>query len=225
MKLIPSLLTTVVLFTIHTADAALLSRLNGQAVYDTDLNVTWLADANLAASNTFGVSGINANGSMVWNTAQGWISAMNAANYLGYSDWRLPSTLQPDSSCSSQSGGMSYGYNCTGSDIGHLFYNELGGTAGVAISTSHNTNYSLFQNIQDSGYWSGTELASSASLYAWVEGFARGYEGDSLKLFSDYYGLVVRTGDVSAVPVPAAVWLLSSGLIGLVSAACKRKAD
>ena len=28
------------------ANAALLSRLNGQAVYDADLNISWLTDAN-----------------------------------------------------------------------------------------------------------------------------------------------------------------------------------
>ncbi len=40
-----------------------------QAVYDDDRNITWIVDANLAASNAFGVAGINANGTMNWNTA------------------------------------------------------------------------------------------------------------------------------------------------------------
>lgn len=34
-----------------TAEAALLSRLDGTAYYDTVLDITWLADANLIASN------------------------------------------------------------------------------------------------------------------------------------------------------------------------------
>ncbi|MBI5660177.1 MAG: hypothetical protein HZC43_11670 [Nitrosomonadales bacterium] len=34
-----------------TAHAALTLTLGGQGVYDSDLNITWLADANLAATN------------------------------------------------------------------------------------------------------------------------------------------------------------------------------
>jgi hypothetical protein len=84
-----------------SANAALISRLGGQAVYDTDFNITWIADANLAASNTFGVAGINASGGMSWSTANSWIAAMNAdggTGYLGFNDWRLPTTLPLDPS-------------------------------------------------------------------------------------------------------------------------------
>lgn len=65
------------------AAAALVAHSKGRTVYDTVNNVTWLANANLAATQTFGVSGINRDGSMSWDTAQAWIAAMNAANYLG----------------------------------------------------------------------------------------------------------------------------------------------
>ena len=147
------------LLSVTTAHAALQSRLNGQVVYDTDLNVTWLANANLAATNTFGVSGIlkgSKAGLMSWTTAQKWIAAMNAANYLGYNNWELPTTLQPDASCGTQSSlrgveclifghfrlqpdascaRTSFGVSCTGSMMGHLFYTELGG--GVGSSPHH----------------------------------------------------------------------------------------
>ena len=63
-----------------SADAALVSRLSGLAYYDTDLNVTWIADANLAASDTFGMSGINTDGTMSLATAQYWVNGMNANN-------------------------------------------------------------------------------------------------------------------------------------------------
>ncbi len=76
-----------------TANANLVSALGGQVVNDTDLNITWLANANLADTQNFGVSGIDANGRMTWYTAQIWIGAMNTANYLGYNDWRLPTTI------------------------------------------------------------------------------------------------------------------------------------
>ena len=106
MKTISTLLSaaalSISLFTATGANAALTSALGGQVVNDTDRNIVWLANANLADTNSFGVSGINANGTMSWFTAQNWIGAMNTANYLGYNDWRLPTTLQPDPSCSLQ---------------------------------------------------------------------------------------------------------------------------
>ena len=72
------------------AQAALHDRGNG-LIYDDVLDVTWLQDANLAATETFGVSGINPDGSFVGCDAVGdWIRAMNAANYKGFSDWQFP---------------------------------------------------------------------------------------------------------------------------------------
>ena len=76
-----------------SADAALYSRLGGQAYYDDTLNVTWMQDAGLAASNTFGVSGINAQGLMSWNTGQNWIAAMNSAYYPGVVSWRMQNKI------------------------------------------------------------------------------------------------------------------------------------
>ena len=56
------------------AQAALVGRLADgagryQAVYDTDLNITWLADANYAAT-----SGFDADGLMKWTNVQDWIA-------------------------------------------------------------------------------------------------------------------------------------------------------
>ena len=76
----------------------------GQTVYDPVAQVTWLADANLAAKQTFGVAGINPDGSMEHSTAVQWVAAMNKADqgrgYLGQTDWQLPETGPPDPSCS-----------------------------------------------------------------------------------------------------------------------------
>lgn len=200
--------------------AALVSRLGGQAVYDTDLDITWLADANLAADNAFGVAfgigGIRANGTMSWDTANDWITAMNAdggTGYLGFNDWRLPTTLQPDASCSEQSGNTSFGLNCTGSEMGHLFYNELSGVANTPVQSSGDPDLALFSNIQ-TYYWS-TQLLSF--------GFHDGFQDIGLGVSIDMSVWAVRSGDVSAVPVPAAVWLFGSGLIGLIGVARRKK--
>lgn len=209
-----------------SANAALLARLEGQAVYDTDRNITWLTNANLAASNTFGISSINPNGVMDWLTANEWIGAMNTANYLGYSDWRLPTTPQPDATCGSQfthawgSFGMQgSGYNCTGSEMGHLYSNELGGgSAGSDIAITHNANYNLFNNFQSAYYWS-TEYTPLPG-FAWIYDFGHGGQ-DTLTKQHGLYALVVRTGDVAPVPLPAGFWFFCSGLFGLIGLATR----
>jgi len=139
----------LVLFT-SSSNAALVSVLGGQAVYDSDLNITWTADMRLAISNTFGTSGINASfGKMNWSTANTWISNMNAANYLGFNDWRLPTFANPDSSCTNDTAGTTPssgpdGYNCTGSELGHLFYTEFGAGAGTFLSATGNSTTPCF---------------------------------------------------------------------------------
>ena len=111
----------------QSTHAELQPRLGGAAVYDTDQNITWLSNANLAASNTFGTAGVNADDTMSWFAAANWITSMNAAKYLGFSTWRLPVMPTHDPTCSSQETDFSSGFNCTGSEMGHLFYIALGG--------------------------------------------------------------------------------------------------
>lgn len=175
-----------------SANAALVPRLGGQAVYDTDLNITWAANANI-------------NGPMDWATANTWATSF-VLN--GVSGWRLPSS----DNCLI--------YNCSfGSEMGHLFYTELGGFAGANIMISHNANFSLFSNIQPAYYWSGNTYVVTSQAMS----FHFGNGGQVPISKSDYYyAFVVHPGDVAAVPIPAAFWLFGSGLIGLLGFAQKR---
>lgn len=196
----------------NAAQAALVDR-GGGMIYDTDRNITWLKDANYART-----SGYDADGLMTWSQAMTWAGNLS---YGGYSDWRLPTTLQPDATCSTQSGGVSNGYNCTGSEIGHLFYTELGGVAGQSITTTHNTNYNLLQNVWPYFYWSGTEYAPNTGA-AWGFDTGYGWQGPYNKI-SEGYVWAVRPGDVAAVPAPTAVWLFGSGLLGLIGVAQRKQ--
>jgi hypothetical protein len=94
-------------------------------VYDPLLEVTWLADADLPRTQTFGVKGINRNGSMDYATALLWIRALNAHRYLGHGDWLLPTTPTPshDPSCSSKN--HKFGFGCLTSAFGSLYTRTL----------------------------------------------------------------------------------------------------
>lgn len=135
-------------FTI-SAYAVLIDR-GGGMIYDTDLNVTWLQDANYART-----SGYDADGLMTRNETNIWV---NNLIYGGYDDWRLPTA---DPSCE--------GSNCTGSEMGHLYYTELGNQSGGPL-----TNTGLFINVQtDREYQSSTPWAPN-SQYVMIFSFATG---------------------------------------------------
>ncbi|NBC15675.1 MAG: hypothetical protein GVY09_20490 [Gammaproteobacteria bacterium] len=184
-------------------------------VYDNDYTpvgasspgLTWMADANLAASETFGVSGINPSGFMTWDTAQAWIAAMNAANYAGANDWRLWSALNSDGS-----GPCGRAPNCNDSELGHLFYVEGGLSSFDAINDSADLT-AVFTNMQDSVYRSGTEYAPNPD-YAWLFRTDNGIQYNDVKDFQ-YYGWAVRPGQIAAAPLPGTAALMALGLAGL----------
>lgn len=209
---------------VTTVDAALISRLGGQAVYDTEQDITWMADSNLAATNRFGVA-IPASGFMTWSTANDWISGMNAENYLGFNDWRLPVSVFPDAGCSVNGSGTEFtaGMGCTASELDHLFYNGIGATAGGSILNGDPTELAKFSNVQSNGFWTATGFLPSFPNHFWSFDATSGnlsVRGGNSPLFA----WAVRNGDVvSAVPVPAASWLLFSGLLGLIGIARREK--
>ncbi len=111
---------TLILFT-TAPQAALFSRGGGTMVYDDVLNITWLADANYAQT-----SGHDADGRMNWDAAVAWADGLS---FGGKNDWRLPGSTGA-TICS--------GFNCTDSEYSHMFYNNLGATAGNSILDGSN---------------------------------------------------------------------------------------
>ena len=198
------------------AQAGLESRAGGTMLYDNVLNITWLADANYAATQfaaTGGTQG-DADGHMNWTAANAWADDLS---YGGYEDWRLPTSLNQDGS------GPCRDYNCTNSEMGHMFYNNLGASAGGSILIGTNTdNLALFTNLQSDGYWSGTAYAPYPAIFAWV--FYTNYgDQDTNGQHDEFYAWAVRPGDVAAVPEPEAYALLLAGLGLLGTIARQRK--
>jgi len=193
--LFPALLLLAGMGLAPTAQASLIARLGGQAVYDTDFNITWLANAN-------------ANGVMNWTAANTWAAGLNVG---GFTVWRLPTA---DPACG-------FNYNCINSELGHLYYTELGVTAGNNITSSTSPYLALFTNMQNSVYWSGTEYAPGP-VGAWFFNAYYGYQ-DVVNRVNNFYAWAVRSGDVAAVPEPGVIGLFGIGALAWAGTRARRR--
>jgi hypothetical protein len=212
-------------------EAALLDRGNGM-LYDDVLNITWLQDANYAKT-----SGYDTDGKMDWHTAAAWADSLV---YGGYSDWRLASNTPVNGSnfnyALKYDGSSDRGYNITSpySELAYMYHVNLdlksafstgaisqedfgifgnGTTNGTNMISFGQNDVDLVKNLQAYYYWSGTEMPNSVN--AWAFNNANGdqiYFGKN----NQRYAWAVRSGDVSSVPIPGAIWLFGAGLLGLL---------
>jgi len=208
-----------------SANSALVERLGGLAYYDDVADLTWLADANYAQT-----SGYDADGKMTWADANAWAAGLDVAGVTG---WRLAAVTDTGTSgCNFAFSGTDCGYNTDTStgEMTALFHDTLGNvpyadTAGNYDQPSWDpSNTGPFSNIQqDDFYWSSTVYAND--YYAWRFSFYYGIQDFEAKdsSFKTNYAWAVQSGDVSAVPVPAAAWLFGSGLLGLIGIARRKK--
>ena len=187
-----------------------------------------------------------------WANQNTWAARLNTAGGLNYTlnagytvdfgsnTWRLPTTVDGDYSYG-YTGSTTAGYNITNSEMGHLFYTELGNqgyynTNGTTNSYSAPdyflTSVGDFDHLTASWYWSGTEYAADP-LHAWD--FTMDYGSQSADgKGNSMYGLAVRSGQVTysdpnagpgaaPVPEPATMLLLGTGLAGLVGGRLKKR--
>ena len=165
------------------AEATLIDR-GGGLIYCDTLDITWLQDASYAKT-----TGYDADGEMTWDNAVSWadsLSYYDSVRGVTWDDWRLPTTVDgtlvygykgdPDGDGVYS---YTYGFNLANSEMGHLFYTELGNKGYRATDgTMPQPGWGLletgdFINLQPDNYWSGTEYAANPDN-AWNFNFNNG---------------------------------------------------
>lgn len=223
----------------HIADAALVDNGNG-LIYESVSNVTWTQDLNLLKTleNNFGytatVNAIIANTPIIYDTpnaidgsyiqndpysgkyslssddfaigglvdwwaAKAFVSYLNSINYDGSTNWRLPT----------------YGSSCGNDPCGNeQFYSDdeflnLGHDL-LAVSSPK------FNNGSFSYYWADKEYSyyPGSAWRFWLNLASQNY--DSILKTDKYFALAVTPGNfVSTVPLPPAIAVFVTGLLGL----------
>ncbi len=190
------------------------------AYYDTVLDITWAADADISGRDA-------------WDNQVAWAAGLTLGGVTG---WRLPTVSPIDGSTfdttfsnnattdygfaptttDGTDGGWRDGSNTPVSEMGHMYYVTLGNQTSGGLP-----NTGPFSDLRSFVYFTDTDFEPGV---AWSFHFGLGglqYDDDK---GDDNYAWAVRSGDVPAVvPLPTAVWLLGGGLIGLLGLARRKR--
>lgn len=188
--LIAASLLACTVFVAAPAGASLVPS-NGGLTVDDSQGITWLADADLPATQPFSLSPcsttltsdcINANGSMDYQAALQWVTGLNSYNgvgYLGHNNWQLPATAGVDPGCTASGAHQEgFAYNCAGSALGSLYYTGLHLPAPSSVVQPAQGTIGGFTNLQPNLYWSGTPQNGSNKAYHTFS-FATGWRGSN----------------------------------------------
>lgn len=205
------------------------TRRGGQFLYDPLNDKTWLVDANQPWNTNYddvatGPGIVLGNGTMTFDAAMAWADQLVID---GVDGWRLPALAQFDSDCYfNPSGASSRLADCTEGDFTELWVELLLNDFGERLMESEQlADARLFDHWQAASYWTGTLNANDPSnTSAHLFSTFGGYQQNSIDARA--FVIAVRDGDVgelSAVPVPAGIWLFGTALAGLVGIARRRK--
>jgi hypothetical protein len=141
----------------------------GALVYDSNVGVCWLSNANLAGNPLVralvGLSPMNPDGStpvinpdgtMDYETALNWVDSLNRFNHgkgwLNHNNWQLPATPLTDHACSSSKDG-DFGVRCEADGLANLYKIGLARAYPDSVVPWFIDFIWPFFNLQPSLYW------------------------------------------------------------------------
>lgn len=186
----------------------------GGLIYDSNQQLCWLKDANLAGNpearakihlHTTNPDGsfpvINPDGTMDWETALNLVNTLNDYNngqgWLDHSDWQLPTNPHADTSCSSKKAG-NFGVLCQGSAMGYLYNVALAIQYPESVAPRFTNFVSPIKNLQPGLYWTSTLLGDAGySTFS----FNTGDDGANTTAYN-FFHVLPLTRDVLGTPAP-----------------------
>jgi hypothetical protein len=236
MKIRIPLLALSLGLTANVAEAQYINRGNGM-IYDPTRNLTWIADMNLPLTTNYTAPGVRPDKSMSWGAA---VQFADNLVYGGFSDWRLPTLNLNDPTCSDK---LDYGniiitqgHGCSGGELSGLFTTGLGNKGPSSVlnqvgdTPDQIANFALFTGVKEGHYWSSTSTTCphNGLTCVWQYSTFWGTVWADTKEYSAISGgrvVLVRDGDVMAVPEPSTSALIAAGLAGLLAVGRRRRAD
>jgi hypothetical protein len=185
---------------------------DGQIVYDSNSDVCWLADANLAGNpkaraaitlsplNPDGSTPVvNPDGTMDYFTAVNWVNSLNSYNdgrgWLNHNDWQLPTTPAIDPTCSSLNVD-SFGVQCTSSPFGKLYSVGLGKAFPDSVVPAFFTFVFPFLNLQPGLYWTKDTNGGGQATFS----FNTGLSGGNTTKYNFFHVLPVTKSVLGPLP-------------------------
>ena len=158
-------------------------------------------------------SGIDTPDGLNWEEALAWVESQNAANYLGYSDWRMPSIKELQSiidysrspgttdsaaidalfnatAIINEAGETDYGFYWSGTT--HSNWSDSAGSAGAYVSFGRAMGYmeDVWQDVHGAGAQRSDPKSGDPADYP----TGNGPQGDAIRIYN--FVRLVRGGDV-----------------------------
>ena len=209
---------------------AVIASVPGGKIYDTPNAYDTPANSGYHILSSSDFNAYNS-GTVSWFGGQAFIGYLNSVSYGGSSQWQLPTVTDTGTpGCDIAFSGTDCAWNVdtSTSALAQLYFGELSKITAYNASGTSQSGYGIFgdnnetssgsvgpfSNVQSNSYWSGTEYAP-ISKSAWHFGTWVGYQLPEQK---DLHMFVwaITPGQVAAVPLPSAVWMMGTGLLGLL---------
>jgi len=190
-------------------------RANAEAWYDSELNITWLAQTHGARGTAFD-DGNFGDGMLSWNQATAWVAQLDLGGATG---WRLPAMtdLDPPGCDHFQLPLSDCGYNVdpAHSELAHMFHVTLGNRS-ADVPGGGLVHRGPFGDLDGGLYWTGTSLVTHPQNAAWAYIFGIGAQEIEGKSAVTVHAWAVHEGDVGRaleVPEPPVAWLWCCALL------------